>query len=263
MTGVQRFDSVVLAGQRNEVTQLSAVAHVAVDVLVPVGGRPAIERVLTALQNCRLARPAVVVGPRAEVLHASEQLRGVIERSGACWLEPLDDPASSAIAALAKLEPPVLVTTGDHALLTPDLIDGFSAAAAALDFDFVVGLVPYDVVRRAYPQSRRTVLRFADGGLCGANLFFVRTAAGRRAFEFWCDLQHDRKRPLRIARRIGWHFLLKYALGRLTLTAALGTLSARAGCRVGAVRLDEARAAVDVDSVADWQLAQSIVQESP
>jgi GTP:adenosylcobinamide-phosphate guanylyltransferase len=256
------YDSVVLAGQREGVTTLSAKADVPVDILVPVGGRPAIERVLGALQACTLAQPRVVVGPAHSVLEANQALREVIDRYALTWLEPLGDPASSAIAGIARLTPPLLVTTGDHALLTPRLIDDYCAAAAAKDFDVVVGLVPYEAVRSAYPESRRTVLKFADGGLCGANLFFVRTDAGSRAFEFWCDLQQDRKRPHRLARRIGWRFLLKYLSGRLTLDEALTTLSARAGCQVGAVRLEDPRAAVDVDTVEDWQLAERIVQGS-
>jgi GTP:adenosylcobinamide-phosphate guanylyltransferase len=260
------YDSVVLAGQRQGLTPLSERAGVAVDVLVPVGGRPAIERVLGALRDCAQARPRVVVGPAQVVLDANAQLREVIDEFGVTWLEPLGDPATSAIAGISGLPTPILVTTGDHALLTPRLIDDFCTAAAAAgvdkDLDIVAGLVAYDVVKKAYPESRRTVLKFADGGLCGANLFFVRTQAGRRAFEFWCDLQHDRKHPHKMAWRIGLWILAKYLCGRLTLAAAMDTLSARSGCRVGAVRLEDARAAVDVDSVEDWQLAERIVQES-
>ena len=260
MTTPNACPSVVLAGQRAGATPLSEQADVAVDILVPVGGRPAIERVLGALDTCTLARPGVVVGPAQGVLDASEPLRELIERHALTWLEPLGDPASSAIAGMSHLSPPLLVTSGDHALLTPRIIDDYCAAAAAQDVDFVVGLVPYELVSAAYPDSRRTVTKFADGGMCGANLFFVRTQAGRRAFEYWRDLQNDRKRPHRLARRIGWRFLLRYLSGRLTLADALSTLSARAGCRVGAVRLEDPRAAVDVDSVDDWQLAERIVR---
>ncbi|MDH3641305.1 MAG: nucleotidyltransferase family protein [Gammaproteobacteria bacterium] len=262
MTAQVLYDSVVLAGQRDGVTRLSAVADVPVDVLVPVDGLPAIERVLKALHASVCMRPAVVVGPAPDVMSASQPIRDVFDRYGATWIEPLGDPASSAIAGIDERQPPLLVTTGDHALLTSEVVDSFCAAADAADFDVVVGLVPFAAVSEAYPESRRTVLKFADGGLCGANLFFVRTAAGKRAFEFWCDLQHDRKRPHRMARRIGLGFLIKYLAGRLVLDDALATLSERAGCRVGAIRLDEPRAAVDVDSIEDWRLAERILRET-
>jgi GTP:adenosylcobinamide-phosphate guanylyltransferase len=257
------YDSVVLAGQRHGVTPLSTMAQVPVDVLVPVAGRPAIERVLAALENCSLLKPPVVVGPAPEVLAGCTQIRDLFDRYGATWLEPMSDPASSAIAGIAHGQTPLLVTTGDHALLTAELVHEFCSAAATVDFDVVVGLVPFELVKQAFPESRRTVLKFSDGGMCGSNLFFVRTPLGQRAFEFWCDLQHDRKRPQRIARRIGWRFLWKYLTGRLTLAAAMATLSAQAGCRVGVVRLIEPRAAVDVDTIEDWRLAERILEEVP
>ena len=256
------YDSVVLAGQREGTTRLSSLANVPVDILVPVGGLPAIERVLGALHDCALVKPSVVVGPAQSVLDSCEQIRDLFQRYAVTWLAPLGDPASSAIAAMGELEPPLLVTTGDHALLNSVTVDEFCAEAAATELDVVVGLVPYAVVKAAYPETRRTVLRFADGGLCGANLYFVRTLAGRRAFEFWGDLQHERKRPHRIAARIGWRFLWRYLRGRLTLADAMTTLSGRAGCRVGVVRLSEPCAAVDVDSVDDWRLAQRILQNT-
>ncbi len=262
MSGAEVCGAVVLAGQRAGPTALCAQAGVAVEVLVPVGGVPAIERVLGALASSARARPAVVVGPAAEVLSAHPEVRALIENAGAAWRAPAGDPASSALAGVADQAPPTLVTSGDHALLCASIVDAFCEAAYRMPEDLIVGLVPYDAVRAAYPDSRRTVLKFADGARCGANLYFLRTEAARRGVEFWVAMQRDRKRPWRIARRLGWRLLLRYLTGRLTLGSALEALSDRAGCRVGSVPVEEPRAAVDVDSVDDWHLAQRIVGEA-
>ncbi len=131
-----------------------------------------------------------------------------------------------------------------------------------MEADLIVGLVPYEAVRAAYPDSRRTVLKFADGARCGANLYLLRTDAARRGIEFWVAMQRDRKRPWRIAGRLGWLLLLRYLIRKLTLEDALGALSEKAGCRVASVPVKEPRAAVDVDSVDDWRLAQRIVGEA-
>jgi GTP:adenosylcobinamide-phosphate guanylyltransferase len=252
----------VLAGQRAGPTALCAQAGVDVEVLVPVGGVPAIERVLGALTRSERARPAAVVGPAPAVLAAHPEVRAMIADAGAAWVAPASDPASSALAGLEEQAPPVLITSGDHALLCPSIVDAFCEAAQRMQEDLIVGLVPYEAVRAAYPDSRRTVLKFADGARCGANLYFLRTEAARRGIEFWVAMQRDRKRPWRIAGRLGWRLLLRYLTGRLTLEAALAALSDRAGCRVGSVPVKEPRAAVDVDSVDDWRLAQRIVGEA-
>ena len=50
-----------------------------------------------------------------------------------------------------------------------------------------------------------------------------------------------------------------YLLRRLSLEDALAGLSKAAGCRIGHVKVGFARAAVDVDSVADQKLAEKIL----
>ncbi|MEE4144707.1 MAG: hypothetical protein V2I26_07895, partial [Halieaceae bacterium] len=81
----------------------------------------------------------------------------------------------------------------------------------------------------------------------------------RKALEFWRQAEADRKHPWRIARRFGLVALLLYVLRRLSLEDALQGLSAAAGCRIGHVKVEFARAAVDVDSIEDQVLAQKIL----
>ena len=120
------------------------------------------------------------------------------------------------------------------------------------EFDAVVALVNFDQVKSAYPKLRKTVLRFKDGAYCGCNLFAFPTMQGRRAAAFWRHVENQRKSPLRMIRVIGWFAVIRYALGRLTLTDALQALSLRMGIRIGAILLPYPEAAVDVDSAADW-----------
>ena len=75
---------------------------------------------------------------------------------------------------------------------------------------------------------------------------------------FWRRVEAQRKHPLRVIRILGWTTVLRYLLGRLTLDKALGLLSARLGCTAVAVVLPYAEAAIDVDTVADWQEAGRI-----
>ena len=119
--------------------------------------------------------------------------------------------------------------------------------------------MPYKLVQAAWPESKRTVLKFSDGGYCGSNLFAVLNPEGCKALAFWRQAEADRKHPWRIARRFGFIALLRYLFRRLTLEDALRSLSTTAGCRIGYVELNFARAAVDVDSVEDQRLAERIL----
>ena len=173
-------------------------------------------------------------------------------------------PAASALSALETLDHfPALLTAGDHALLTGEIVDDFckQAGLRSPNHDLVIGFVPYSLVKAKWPESRRTLLKFSNGKFCGSNLFAIMTPEGRKALEFWRQAEADRKHPWKIARRFGWIALLLYLFRRLSLENALGGLSAATGCRIGHVKVNFARAAVDVDSVEDQKLAETVLAE--
>lgn len=254
MTGESVLRAVVLAGERRDAGAAS------IGVLTDVGGRACIEHVVAALRGSHAVRGGLIVGPSEATVANSDVMQAVLRDGDYAWLAPADGPSASALAGVQALgETPVLLTAGDHALLQPHVVDAFCTDALARDADFVVGLVPYETVRAAFPDSRRTVLRFSDGAWCGSNLFVVRTAAGGRALAFWQALEHERKHPWRLALRVGPVHVLRYLARRLSTGAAFAALSARAGCRVAWTPVSEARAAVDVDSAADRALAQRVL----
>jgi len=251
---------VVLAGERPGGSALAQAMRVAAGVLVDVAGQTAIARVFAALRASTCTANGLLCGPARSIIEHSSHLQALLAPGDIRWLPPASGPAASAVAALAQLDSyPALLTTADHALLTGTTIDAFCERALASDADFVVGLVPYACVRAAFPESKRTVLRFADGGYCGSNLFCVRRERGIKALLFWREVEALRKRPWKIARHLGLLTLLRYQLGRLRSADAFAVLSRKAGCQVSFVELPIARAAVDVDSVADRELAEQIL----
>lgn len=256
----QSLPFVVLAGERPGGSPLARAMHVAAGVLVPVAGETALARVFAALRASPALGQGILCGPFAPIVRDSIELQRLLAPGDIHWLAPAAGPAASTVAALESLERyPALVTTGDHALLTAAIVEAFLAKALDAPADLVVGLVPYPLVIAAYPGTRRTALRFQDQAYCGSNLFLLRTREGLKAALFWRQVEALRKRPWRIARHLGWWTLLRYLTGRLPVAAAMALLSQRAGCRVGFVELLAPRAAVDVDSVADRELAEAIL----
>lgn len=257
------FTAVVLAGDRTADDPVARAAGVPCKALALVGGRPMVRRVLDALGAAQQVGARVLCGPRREALEQDAALRALVEAGTVEWLAPAATPSLSAAAALERVTAaaPVLLTTADHALLAPALIDYFCQAARATDADVVVGLARAEQVLAAFPGTRRTVLRLTGGGYCGCNLFAFLTPAGRTAVGYWRRVEQERKRPLRlVAGALGWSAILDYALGRLTLPAALERVSRRLGLRAGAVILPFPEAAVDVDSLEDLQLVRAIVE---
>ena len=257
-----RFRAVVLAGERPGGSTLCRELDLPAGVLAPLAGRSCILRVMDALDAAERVQGIVLCGPARQVIGSDPGLSLQLRRADVDWRAPDTGPAASAAAAARACgHYPLLLTSGDHGLLEGGVVDTFcaDALAAGEGVDVVVGLVPHLLVARAFPQSRRTVLRFADGAYCGSNLFALLGPASVRALVFWSSVEADRKRPWRVARRLGAFTLLRYLLRRLPVDDAFAILSERAGCRVSWIPVESARAAVDVDSQADWRLADRLL----
>ncbi len=257
------FQAIVLAGQRPQGDPLARSQGHEWKALVPVAGMPMVERVLLAL----LAAPSIgqiaVAAPTPRLLDDIPSLYEAVE-SGRIRILPTEaGPAASTAAAWKAMGMPcpALVTTADHALLTPELLEHFCQRASRTQSDIQAALVPATAIRAAFPEARRTYLRFKEESYSGANLFVLASPAALHAITFWQEVEQDRKHPWRIARRIGLTTLILYLLRRLSLAAALERVSCLTGARADVIALPQAWAAVDVDKPEDLDLAQRILAE--
>lgn len=258
------FASLILAGERADRDPLRDETGVACKALLDIDGKIMIRRVIDALDGAGSVSSIHLSGPTEACVKSDAGLSGLIEQSRVEWAAPGPSPSTSAFEMLGRFatDQPVLITTADHPLLTSEIVDHFCRDSAATGCDVVVGLAPYALVHAAYPDLKKTVLRFRDGEYCGCNLFAFLTEDGRRVADFWRRVEQDRKKPLVVIRLLGLWTLLRYRLGWLTLDRALAGLSRRVGLRVGVVILPYAHASVDVDSVSDYRLVQRYSKEA-
>lgn len=256
----QRWAAVVLAADRRAGDAVAAAAGTPCKALAPVGGVPMVKRVLQALADSARVDRVTLVGPPRALLQGDPDLDAMVGTNRIGWVEPDSSPSASALRGLnaQPAEQPVLLTTADHALLSPEIVDHFLREAEASGCDFLVGMARLETVQAGFPGTRRTATRLRGGPYCSCNLFAFATPESRRLAPFWRRVEQQRKKPWRvIAGAFGWLAVLRYLAGRLTLEQALARLSARLGVRVGAVVLPFAEAAVDVDTPADHALVEA------
>jgi GTP:adenosylcobinamide-phosphate guanylyltransferase len=252
------WTAIVLAGQRPGENAFPAAHGVPAKALIPVGGEPMLARVVRALLAApSVARIVILAQDPASLLTGSlsslgEEPRITTARAG--------QGISTSIAAIAGTQAapfPVLVTTADHALLEPPMVEAFLAAAGHGDAAFA--MVERAVVERAYPETKRTWIKFSDGHYTGANLFAFRTANSLRGLKFWARVEKDRKKALKLLSFFGPLLFLR----AFTRTISLGAAAAKAGRQLGlsiaAVKLPYANAAIDVDKPADLELVEKIL----
>jgi CTP:molybdopterin cytidylyltransferase MocA len=252
-------NALILAGSRGPDDPMAKAANVSHKALLPVAGVPMLLRVVEALRAVPgIARIYVCIESERVVLQVPAL--AALHRDRALEILPAaDSPAASVAAALRHIEltQPLLVTTGDHPLLTPAILQRF-VDTAPKHCDLAVALAPADIVAAAYPGAIRTFYRLGNRRFSGCNLFLVRSSHVARVANFWRRLETHRKRPLRLIWEIGPLALIKVLLGLMDADQAFAYVSRKAGAVIRHVELPIAEAAVDVDKPADLELVERI-----
>jgi len=250
--------AVVLAGDRTKADALIESSDAGSKAMIDIDGTPMVRRVLNALRAARTITDITLSGPEASEIARDADIQRWVDQGDIRWRPPGPTPSTSAYQTMQELDSdaPVLLTTADHPLLTPEIVDAFARQSLADPVDLTVGLAPHYLVTEAYPGIHKTVMHFSDGDFCGCNLFAFVTPEGRRAARFWRRIEKQRKKPMVVVGLLGWWAVIRYRLGWLSLDEALAKLGNRLGLRIRAVILPYANAAIDVDSIADLMLVK-------
>jgi GTP:adenosylcobinamide-phosphate guanylyltransferase len=259
-----RFTALVLAGSRgaagDELASAQGQRHRA---LIPVYGVPMLVRVIRTLRAAPSIGAIVVSIDDPAALADVPELAALVAQGALALRRSERSPSRSVVVVLESLAAgvPALVTTADHPLLTPAMVEHFTGACRQEGADVRVGLVAASLLRERFPESKRTYLPMRDDLYSGANLFAFLTPEARRAAEFWVRAEASRKRPWRLALAFGPRALVAFWRRRYDLDAALAQISRVVGVRVRAVRMPFAEAAIDVDKASDLALATRILAE--
>lgn len=234
--------ALILAGTRPGGDPFARSIGVAHKALIELEGSPLLARVHKALTDAGIGKIAVVAD--------DPQVVALAQILGASVIAPDTGPSGSVARGMETLGTPMLVTTSDHALLkgswVRELLDGTPSSA-----DVSLLAVRRDDVEAAMPGASRTWLRFADGEWKTCNLFYIASGRGRAAIDTWRQVEADRKRPWRIAARLGLGTLWSYLRGKLTLAEAVARLGERIGIAAHVAVTRDGLAAFDIDKAQD------------
>lgn len=263
-TGAGAVTVLILAGRRT-VGPPDAVATAggrSLKAFVEINGRSMLERVVSTLRQSPGGGDIHLCLPdEVDLAEGGPGLTAVLAAGGFARAVPSESPSASVGGFVEpRLDRhTVLVTTADHPLLTPEMVDEFLRAFVASGAEAGVALTDAARIAARYPQCRRTRLAFADGRFTGCNLFAFRGAGAARVLEFWRRVDRHRKQPWRIAHALGWGTLGLYLLRRLSLDEVFDRFGRRVGCRLRAIRLSDLHAGIDVDTPDDLRLVRDII----
>ena len=254
----KNWTAIVLAAGRGSNDPMAKAFGVSHKCILPVNGVPMLQRVVNALQQSQsIASISISIESPTVVREA------LAEKDSGVAVIPSESsaPLSAMIAIRKHATFPALITTADHPLLTPEMIEYFCDAAERNSADFSAGLARAEVILAAYPQSVRTFFTFGKDRVSGCNLFAISNENGLRILEKWQYLEHARKKPWRLVAAFGPFALIRFVLGTLSLDGVFRTVSNRLGLAAKPILMPFAEAAIDVDKPSDLELAEAILKQ--
>ncbi|MFC3052525.1 HAD-IB family hydrolase [Kordiimonas pumila] len=258
---VQSFTAIILAGKRRGTDPVAAHAGTLSKAHVPLHGKPMIRYVMDALCQSGAVKTIVVVGDDAVQMAHDITLCQQQYPSVQCVFMGagvgISGSLKSVMNRFGKVNP-YLVTTADNPLLTPATVAEFIGGADK-DAALAIGFVDQNTIEAAYPASKRTYLKFQDKSVSGANLFIMKAGQVEPALDFWQALEQNRKKPWQMIKAFGPKVLLGMLFQKLSLQHAFEAAGKIAGCSVSAYCLSSAEAAMDVDSVSDYYISETIL----
>lgn len=254
------IQAVLLAGARTGSSPLVRGTPYSNKVLLPVAGKPMLQWVLEAVSASRHRLEVFISAQSPDEIQLEPELPY-------SWIPAGHSPVDSFLGALDALAGAdrVLVVSGDHPLLTCQMVDYFVEEALRHPAALTAAVVDKDCVRAHYPHSRRTFFSVKGGAFSGGNLFLVDLKAfdaNRTALE---HVDRNRKRPwMNLGQNLGQlgvKTVLDVILRRIDIHELVGRLSDLIGCEAGVVEMPFAECCMDVDKPSDLVIAEAILKQ--
>jgi GTP:adenosylcobinamide-phosphate guanylyltransferase len=257
------YTALVLAGSRTARDRFAESQGHTRKALVPVAGVPMLVRVVHALAGASDVEHIHVHGDD-EAMKGLPELQALVAARRLTFGRCAESPSATVLQHLQETPPPgpLLVASGDHALLDVAMVDHFCTAARGVAGDVAVATVAARVVQARYPDCGRTWIRLQDGAYKGGNLFALFSPRAALAAGFLQRVEQFRKRPWRLVAALGFLTLARFGLGRLDLAGALAAVSRACGVRIASVEMPFPECALDVDRVEDLALATRILSSA-
>ena len=258
-----KVNALILAASRkgaeDEVAKLQGVSH---KCLVKVGGVVMLERVVNEIMASDHVDQIHISIESEDVINEAPALKAMLADGRIKFTPSADNLFASVRNALESIgDPyPVIISTGDNALHTTEMVDHFCTEFLKTGHDCVVGMTPAQTILEAYPDGKRAFHELKDGGWSSCNLYGLANSQAAKAAKVFETGGQFGKRPQRIAKAFGLSFLAKYKFKLATLDGLANHLSKRWKVTIKPVRMPFADAPIDVDNPGDFHRTEAILK---
>lgn len=241
------MDAVILAGG-SVPEALRAIVPDTERALIDIAGQSSLARVVDSLRGVGEVERIIAVTTPQALASLDEDTEGL----------PAGDKLTANLLAGARAarSAQILVVTGDIPLASRATWEEFLAGARQRNLQAAFPILRREVCQRTFPGGRRTFATLREGTFTGGNAFLLprdRLDSLQGLIE---SAFSARKNPLKLAGMLGLSFIFRALTKRLSVGEVEAKMSALLDCRGGAVEMQDATIAFDIDKPDDLEAAR-------
>jgi GTP:adenosylcobinamide-phosphate guanylyltransferase len=242
-------DVIVLAGEKKDISNNGE--EKINKAFYKIKDKHMIEYVVETLRKSNAIGEIAVVGPK-------DKLQPVIGDTVDYIIEGTDSIVSNVLLALECFpeQKEILIVTSDIPMITREAIEDFIERCRQKDVDLCYSIIDKKVNDLKYPGVRRTYARLWEGKYTGGNVFYFKPAVKDECKDFVEKMLEYRKSPAKMAGVLGFGFLLRLALGILTINAIQRKCEALLGIKGAAIISPYPEIGNDVDRISDLEFVK-------
>ncbi|MCK0069178.1 NTP transferase domain-containing protein [Kordiimonas laminariae] len=253
---------ILAASRRGPADEVAKIQNLSHKCLVVIDGMVMLERVVREIKAAKDIDRVFVSIESRELLESVPALKEMLDAGEIHYLPSEDNLFLSVKGAAETIDNPwpLVISTGDNALHTSEMVDHFTAEIGAEAIDSAVAMTPSDVILKAYPDGKRAFHELKDGGWSSCNLYALMNEKALTAAKVFEGGGQFGKRPKRIMAAFGLWFMMLYKFRWATIHQLAGLLSRRWNMKLRVVRMPFADAPIDVDNPGDFARTEEILQ---
>lgn len=244
------YNAIILAGGKTP--WLKEAVGTNIRALAPLNGRRMIEYIIDALDKSGKIDQIIVAAD------ASEWEGAVLPQRAKLVAVKSKSMPETALAAAKTLPSSgkILFVCDDIPLLTAASLKDFLEQAEQTTADAHYPIIPEADCVRTFPGAKRTYVKLVDGKFTGGNIMLLEAGKMASCMAKAQDIFARRKKPWQLCSWLGFVFILKFLLKRLTINDIEKRVTKLLGFQGKAIITHYPEIGMDVDKEADWQLMQ-------
>ncbi len=263
MSEPQKVTALIMAGKRSGVLDpLAQRAGVAQKCVVPVNGTPMVARVVEQVAACDRVGQIRIVAHEPEEIAAQPVVAKLLDEGRLTFAEGKFNIVDSVFSGAEGVDFPLLITTADNCLVTPEGYSEFIEKALAENAGAAAGLARKEDVQAADPQGQSKFYQFKDGGYSNCNMYWIGSEKALAAAEIMREGGQFVKFPRRIIKAFGFMNLIRFRMGWGSKEKLFAQISRRFGIKLVPIVLSKGQYAIDVDNERTFEVTERLLAKT-